>query len=403
MNARDDGGRSPGRAFPDQAVENLLPLWIFGVAWLVASAFIVPPLVSSALKKPEHVGLLALAFPAVGVVLVLWALRRSLRVWKFGESTLRVDAFPITPGGDLVGTIQVNRPFRGRQAMRLRLRCIRQRHYTTNKRTTSETVLWEQLQNVEMVPGSSKGAEVAVRFHIPPSAQPSTGFDWTRIIWRLEARGKPGLVNFFARFEVPAGPATIEVAKPDVAPPAPVPRRAGPDSRAQMQEASIVCRPLDDGGLHFHLAAGRCKPMGPMVAGLAFTGIAVGLFLLPVPGVEWIAPIAFGAFILFLGAVFDYITIYNLLVSQNLTVHRGSLVMERRALFFHWGRTFDVSDVGGITCRQDGATGDSIFHGIELKDRQGKSTWLANNISQRDYAEWMTDEINATLGRVSEG
>jgi hypothetical protein len=87
-------------------------------------------------------------------------------------------------------------------------------------------------------------------------------------------------------------------------------------------------------------------------------------------------------------------------------VHRGLLVMESRALFFHWGRTFNIRDITGIICQEDGNESSSsgvaaAFYGIQLKTRDGKSTWLASNISQADYAAWLTDEINDALGRTS--
>ena len=107
----------------------------------------------------------------------------------------------------------------------------------------------------------------------------------------------------------------------------------------------------------------------------------------------------------------DYIAIFLWLVSQDVKVRRGSLVLERRALFFHWGRTFDVSEIADITCRKDGESSSSssgeatsaTFYGIQLKARDGKCTWLASNISQADYATWLTDEINEALGQRPDG
>ena len=82
-------------------------------------------------------------------------------------------------------------------------------------------------------------------------------------------------------------------------------------------------------------------------------------------------------------------------------VRRGSVVMERRALFFHWSRTFDVREIAEITCKQDGNSGAATFHGVQLKTRDGKTTWLASSISQSDYAAWLTDEINDAIGLSS--
>ena len=169
-------------------------------------------------------------------------------------------------------------------------------------------------------------------------------------------------------------------------------------------EPGITCQPLDDGGWHIHLAAARRKPIAPTVAGLLLTGIAVALFLAPSPYLMRIITISLGVCVLFPGAVFDYIAIYLWLVSQDVRVRRGSLVMERRASFFHWGRTFYPSDIAQIICRIDGTSStngnEKTYYGVELKTSDGKSIWLASNISQEACAVRLTEAINGALGLV---
>ena len=410
MSAWTKDESSPGGTIPDQAVENLLPLWIIAVAGMAASVVMVTPLVSDALKRHDYAPLLALAFPAAGLGLLLWALRRTLRIRKFGRSILHVNTIPATPGGDLAGTIHVERPVLGDPPMRLRLRCIQRKRQSSTKSSTTETVLWQELQKLDHVPRNLEGTDIPIRFHIPADAQTTTGFDWGReILWRLEARGKSGLVNYFARFEVPVGLVPVEEAEPLPPPRAPLHAGAASDPRAQLREKGITCTPLDGGGLHLHFDAARRKPIVPTVLGLILTGAAAALFLAPI-GLMRIFSIAMGSVVLLMGAFFDYIAIYVWLVSQDVKVQRGSLVMERRALFFHWGRTFDVRDIAEITCQQggesrtcssSGVTTLTTFYDIQLTARDGKSTWLANEISQADYASWLTDEINDALGLSS--
>lgn len=396
----------PGGTLPDRAAENLLPLWVCAVAWTAASVYIAPPLVVVALRSHEPAGFLALAFPAVGLGLLLWALRRSLRIWKFGPSTLRLGPIPAMPGGDLAATIHVDRPIPGDPPMRLRLRCVQRRSTGGRRGSTTETVLWQDLQNLDHVPPNLNGTEILVRFQIPADAQATTGFAWGReILWRLEARGKSGFVNYFARFEVPVGVGSAPEAAPEPLAPAPPRRAASPDDpRAQLREPGVVCQPLDGGGLHIHLAAARRKPIVPTIVGLLLTGIAVALFLVSVPGVMRIITFAMGSVVLLPGALFDYIAVFVWLVSQDVKVRRGSLAMERRALFFHRGRTFALREIAAITCQEDGSSSSGgspvvkTYHGIQLKARDGKTTWLANEISNSDYAAWLTDKINDALG-----
>lgn len=381
-------------------------LWIFAAAWMAASIFFVTPMVSDALKERDHARLVSLAFPAAGLGLLLWALRRSLRIRKFGGSVLRVNAGPAMPGGELAAVIHVDRPVPGGGPIRLRLRCIQR---STTRRNTGERVLSQQSQNLDKVHSDLEGTDIAVRFHIPADAPTTNGIDLRReILWRLEARGPSGLVNYFSRFEVPVGVAAVQETAPETPARAPLHRGDGPDSRAQLRERGIDCQPLEGGGLHIHLAAGRRKLIALTVIGLMLAGIAVALFLARPDDLMRIILIAFGSLALLLGAFLDYIVFYNWLVSQDVKVRRGSLVMERRALFFHWGRTFDIRDIAEITCQQDGSESNSsgvaaTYHGIQLKTRDGKITWLASNISQADYAAWLADEINTALGWFPEG
>ena len=50
VQAEDEG--SPGETITDQAVENLLPLWIFAAAWMAASVFIVAPMTGILVSVP---------------------------------------------------------------------------------------------------------------------------------------------------------------------------------------------------------------------------------------------------------------------------------------------------------------------------------------------------------------
>jgi hypothetical protein len=405
MNASAKSEYPPGGTIPDQAEETLLMLWVFAVAWMAASVFIVTPMMIHALKEQDRAGLVTLAFPGVGLVLLLWALRRSLRGRKFGASILQVSADPPKPGGELAAVIHVARPVPGGGPIRLCLQCIQRR---TTRKSKAERALWQQTQNFDPFPGNLDGTDIPVRFNIPADAPITNRDDLRReILWRLEARGPSGLVSYFSRFEVPVGVAAVQETAPETPARAPLPRGAGPDPRAQLRERGIDCQPLEGGGVHLHLAAGRRKLIVPTVLGLILTGMAVALFFAPVADLFRVITIAFGSLILLMGGFLDYIAFYNWFVSQDVKVQSGSLVLARRVLFCHWGRTFNASEIAEIVCQKDGESssnsGVETFHGIQLKARDGKCTWLASNISQADYAAWLTDEINAALGWRPEG
>jgi hypothetical protein len=266
-------------------------------------------------------------------------------------------------------------------------------------------VLHQQSQTLDGPPNDLGGTEtdIPIRFRIPADAELSTHSDGRRdIVWRLEVRRKSGLVGYFARFDVPIGVA--DSGEPTLLPcPEPaVPPGAGVEHRTQPREAGITCRRLEDGALRLRLAAGRRKPIGLTLIGLVLSGVAVGFFLAPTPGLMRIITFAGGSLVLLPAAFLDYIAVWLWLVSQEVTVRGSSVVMRQGIGPCHWGRTFEARDIAEIRCKIDGSSSSSngpalTYYGIQLQARDGKSAWLASNITDGGYAAWLTDEIQNAL------
>ncbi|MCW8917915.1 MAG: DUF3592 domain-containing protein, partial [Gammaproteobacteria bacterium] len=85
-------------------------IWAFAIIWNVMSA---PPLFMFAEIWSEQgpLALLVLLFPAIGVMLLVWAVRKSLEWRRFGVTPLQLDPFPGAIGGDVGGEIALNIPF----------------------------------------------------------------------------------------------------------------------------------------------------------------------------------------------------------------------------------------------------------------------------------------------------
>ena len=400
MSAWTKNETSAGKTVSDEALDNLLPLWVFAIVWLGASVVVTTPMARDALKAHDSFELLALAFPAAGLGLVLWAARRSWRLRKFGTSVLHLQQGFVPPGGELAGTIHVPRPISGDRPTLLRLRCIqRTRHARAGSRPT-ETVLHQQSQTLAGPPNGLGGTQtdIPVRFRIPADAESTRSEGCRDILWRLEVRRQSGLVGYFARFEVPVGVEDSREATPLSCPEPAVHPAVGVDYLTQPREAGITCCRLEGGGLHLHLAAAHRKPIGLTLVGLLFTGVAAVFLLVPAPGVMRIITVAAGSLALLPAAFLDYIAVWLWLVSQDVTVRGGSVVMRRRIGPWHWGRTFEASDIAEIRCEVDGSSSSGngptlTYHGIKIQTRDGKSAWLASNISDGGYAAWITEEI----------
>jgi hypothetical protein len=181
-------------------------VWAFAGFWNLVSA----PL---AWKIPEEwargnrAAAIGLLFPAVGLGLLVWAVRATWRWRRFGESHFVPSTRPGVVGGRLAGQVELSRRLQPQRGFEARLACVHVRVTGSGKnRSRHEDVLWEDLRTVpsDGLAMGPRGTSVPVAFAIPRRLEPTSpeAGDST-IEWRLDlSAGLPG-VDYFARFEVP--------------------------------------------------------------------------------------------------------------------------------------------------------------------------------------------------------
>jgi len=150
--------------------------------------------------KPE---MLVLLFPLIGLGLLCWALLATQRWLHFGESTLETRPFPAIPGGEVKGTVRLNRLIRSEGPVQLRLQCMERITVRRGKgSSTQEKLLWEQEKAVEMAP---TGDAIPVAFPLPADARTTTAWivGANGIFWRLSVRAKLPGISYKAKFEIP--------------------------------------------------------------------------------------------------------------------------------------------------------------------------------------------------------
>jgi hypothetical protein len=347
----------------------------------------------------DDIRLFFLAFPAAGVALLALAMLRTLRARKFGASALRLRFYPARPGGDLAGMIHVARPITQKGPMELRLLCVNHiTNFFSDRTSTYERVVWHEAQSLDSLPPSGNGTNIPVMFRLPPDAKPSDNSDMLSIIlWRLEARCSAAGVNYFARFEIPVSIKTDIQPQPAAPPPA----------RMKLTEPGIICQPLAAGGLQIQIAAShhRSKAVIPAIFGILLTGGAIGLALWPLPALMRIIIMPVAAFILFIGGVFDYIAAYKWLVNTQITARRGLLTVQRSVAMFHHETTYRAADLTELAAGIEGKlmvnNQTTYYYGFFIIQRGGKKTWLAGGMFHKDYADWLAQELQSTLGPLS--
>jgi hypothetical protein len=384
---------SDGLTIPDQAIENLLPLWILTAAVNAFAIYVAAPRLTRALHSHTQFDPTLLLIP-IGLVFLLLAAYRTRRAVKFGESVLLLHK-PPEIGGEIEGTIQVASPVESNHPVELRLHCVRHT-MSGGKSGTTQTILWRQSQTVADIALGPHRTEIPIHLTIPDDAQPAgkiSDFPRCDIRWTLEAHRPCSGIGYRSRFAIP-------VRAPQSDQPAPTPAEPIPEPHKQAEPGITVERL--SGGLQIHLAAGRRKPLAPAIFGIIATLTAIVLLLTTTADLAGALHLAFGLLILLIGGLFDYIAIYNLLVSQSITAHPGSVIISRHAPFYTWTKTFNAGDIAEITFKSDGASGSGAaqktYFGIQLKTRDGKTTWIANNISNANYAAWLAQEISRIAG-----
>src|SRR5260221_728973 len=110
---------------------------VFALFWNLISMTVCAAVIPAELKKGNHKALFALLFPAVGIVLLVWAAREIIRWKKFGESVFKMLSVAGVMGGQFNGAIQTSVKIRPQNGFHLKLRCINRITTTSGKKSST--------------------------------------------------------------------------------------------------------------------------------------------------------------------------------------------------------------------------------------------------------------------------
>ncbi|MCU7958639.1 MAG: hypothetical protein KZQ58_01295 [gamma proteobacterium symbiont of Bathyaustriella thionipta] len=158
----------------------------------------------------EHgmVALLLAAFPLAAFVMLNQSIKASREWLSYGTSTLTLDPFPASIGGDAAGYIHLELPYVSGQIFEIRLECVH--HYAENieenKQRKSSSV-WQQ-QGYARVTQAASGVAVAFRFQIPAylPASKDGNINDSRYSWHLYLKSRMSSDHLDREFIIPAFP-----------------------------------------------------------------------------------------------------------------------------------------------------------------------------------------------------
>lgn len=330
--------------------------------------FIVPGEVADG-NTPALIGLL---FPAVGIGLLVWAVREVIRRRRYGDSVLRLDALPVPLGGRLAATLEVPARLTDRD-LDVQLACVhRYRTGTGKNRRTREETLWEDKQLVDARSGSAPGSTAArIEMQLPydqPVSRARPVSD--RIVWQLTAAAAEPGVDYRATFELPVFETeATEAARAD-------PRTfedralAGEDWR----ETGVV-HGLASGGQRFFFPRFRLAGAGVVVALIALLFGGAGAFLM-LGEQQWI----FGGIFVAVGGLIAAGAVSMAFQRSEIVVGLDRLRW-RHGVFGDW-QEIDAGAIRAIDVKKSGSIGRNLHYKLVMER-------LGGDGSRITIADWV--------------
>ncbi len=369
--------------------------WVFCLFWNAISIPAAVLALPKALEQGEYGALFVLIFPLVGVGLLIWAIRATVRLNKYGVSTLELSTRPGVIGGRLSGTIRTSLPDPPEGGMTVSLSCVRK--YRSGK-NTRQTLLWEEELTVPQLRmgRGPEGFYAPVEFPIPFDCKPYDDSNpRDRITWSMQARAETPGVDFAAVFDVPvfltaesSAEAVSELDSP----------RFGSGLRdAAEAEPPCVERPSPNGGVEFYFPPRGVKggAVAATVVAMVFTASLGLLVFLHAGLLFWIV-----------WGLFDLVVIYAALYcwfgTTRIRIENGRIETLDRMLLYRWTKSLDCDqvervdlDVSGSASSPAGAK--SVSYKVDLIAKDGSKLNLLLQVKGKEAARAFARRVERAL------
>jgi len=368
----------------DSSRTEMWTAWVFSMLWNLVSLPSAVLGVRKGLEDGNRLALIALLFPLVGLGLLGWAVRATLRYRRYGTSRFELATRPAVVGHTLGGTVRTPSDLRPPEGFHVVLSCIRRETTGSGKnRSTTEHLLWQDDRRIIGGPGG-----LPVAFAIPHDATPSDpGTPSDRVLWRLEVTGDVPGIDYAAAFEVPVfhtsatdapltdadrAAAAASLLPADYHPPA--------DSRIQV---STTRRGTE---IYFPPA----RNAGFAAAITVFTAIWIGVIVLAlVLHAPILFPIVFGLF----GLPLVYFTLQAWLGVTRVMAGDGQVAVATGWLMPGRERTLRAAEIAGVTARIGYQQGNTPFYDVSIETTAGKRIVAGRAVRDKREAEWLAATI----------
>jgi hypothetical protein len=156
--------------------------------------------------KPVVILFIAI-FPLIGIGALIWAIRQTVRLIRFGKTFVQLQTLPASLGRSLKGSIEARLPYPLPHGINLALSCVNR--VTTGggkNQSTFDYIRWQGKKELgpETIMAGPSGSTIPVDFDVPRDMPPSnTSNPSNEILWLLRAEADVPGVDFDETYEVP--------------------------------------------------------------------------------------------------------------------------------------------------------------------------------------------------------
>ena len=378
----------------DSSRRTMIGTWLFAALWNLIGFPTGFLSARAALKEGKPAAFLGVLFPIVGVGLVVWAIRTTLRYWKYGVSRLELASVPGVIGRSLTGMVRAPSMIQADQGFDVTLTCVRRvTHGGGKQRSTAESTLWQDAQRVQGQPFRAPDrmeTHIPVAFRIPGDVPPSDESDSAnRVVWRLQVSADVPGVNYESCFDVPVfrTSASQQPLSPEETR---LTQNADPGYQQPADSRVLVTAARRGTEILFPAA----RNLGPASGLTTFLVLWLGGLGLQIYfGAPPIFPVVTALFaLLLLVAVLDL-----WLQVSRVTVHAGGVSWATGYVVPGREHTIPASEIADVTAAIGMQAGTTVYYDIVLVRKVGKKAKVGHSVRDKREAEWLAETIRKAM------